>query len=765
MYEQFSRVANIYFIGVVALTLSPVFGGPSAILSLIPIGVILTSTAIKDAVEDTRRSRSDDEVNNAPTTRLAGLWRNVNMPRDSRSWFERRLGLNKPGAVTRGVKRLREREHNTPQLPLHRPASALEDTLGPNAGAAMSVQSHTSIPLPNESSSPLFPPADFQRIQTEPESGARWERTLWKKLGVGDVVLLRDGDQVPADMLLLATADSDGLCFVETKNLDGETNLKPRRAVRATHALSHEDDFARLQALFDTDPPHQNLYVQNGRFLHGPGGREVEATSINEFILRGCTLRNTAWIVGMVVFTGSDSKIVLNGGATPTKRSRIEKETYFNVVMSFIVLVVMCLFTAIASGFVLGRKDNSQHFFYEDDARESDSTTLTAILNFGSALIVFQNMVPIGLYISLEIVRTMQAYLIGQDLEMWYEPLKTACEPKTWNISDDLGQIEYIFSDKTGTLTQNIMEFQRCSVNGVPYGDGVTEAERGAAKRRAEEGAEQLSDWDPEQLEAARRKTIDVMQAGWTNRYLREDKLTLVAPRLAQELSDSSHPQRPHLIAFWRAIALCHAVLVERIEGSADDNSTLHGHGDDNSQILLEYKSESPDEVALVAAARDVGFPVLARTSKAIDIEILGRPERHIPLRALEFTSARKRMSVITRSPDGRIVLTCKGADSVVYARLAADHPVELRAATQRDMETFATGGLRTLCVAQRVLSEQEYTIWAAKYDAANNYSGSAEDRERLIEEASDDIERDLYVLGATALEDKLQEGVPEVRC
>ncbi|KAH7108194.1 phospholipid-translocating P-type ATPase [Auriculariales sp. MPI-PUGE-AT-0066] len=759
LFEQFSRVANIYFVAVVGLTISPVFGGPSAILSIIPIGVILTSTAIKDAIEDARRSRSDDEVNNAPTTQLGGLWRNVNQPRDSRTWLERTFGLNKPGGVTRGVKKLRQRERDMPPLPLHRPGSALEETLGPRATVDASVQSHASLPLPNESSSPLFPTAQFARVSTEPESGAQWQRILWKKLGVGDIVLLREGDQVPADLLILATSDSDGLCFVETKNLDGETNLKPRRAVRATHQLSHEDDFARIQALFDTDAPHQNLYVQNGRFMHGPGGSEIEATSINEFILRGCTLRNTAWVVGLVAFTGSDTKIVLNGGDTPTKRSRIENETHFNVVMSFIILVGMCLFTAIASGATLSRDTNSQHYFYEDEALESSNKVVTSILTFGSALIVFQNMVPIGLYISLEIVRIIQAYLIGQDLDMWYEPLKTACVPKTLNISDDLGQIEYIFSDKTGTLTQNVMEFQRCSVNGVPYGDGVTEAERGAAKRRAEEGFERPTDYDPEQLEAARRKMIDVMKLGWSNRYLREDKLTMVAPRLAQELADPNHPQRQHIIAFFRAIALCHAVLVERVE-TEGDNESLSGHAD--GPIALEYKSESPDEVALVAAARDAGFPVIARTSKAIDIEILGRPERHVPLRALEFSSARKRMSVIARAPDGRIVLTCKGADSVVYARLAADHPPQLRADTQRDMELFATGGLRTLCVAHRVLSEEQFNTWAAKYDAAVNSTATAEQREQLIEAASDEIERDLYILGATALEDKLQEGVPE---
>src|SRR4051794_16927352 len=101
-----------------------------------------------------------------------------------------------------------------------------------------------------------------------------------------------------------------------------------------------------------------------------------------------------------------------------------------------------------------------------------------------SCLIAFQNIVPISLYISIEIVKTIQAYFISQDINMYSSIYDTPCVPKTWNISDDLGQIEYIFSDKTGTLTQNIMEFQKCSVAGTAYGEGITEAQRGAATRQ-----------------------------------------------------------------------------------------------------------------------------------------------------------------------------------------------------------------------------------------------------------------------------------------
>ena len=328
---------------------------------------------------------------------------------------------------------------------------------------------------------------------------------------------------------------------------------------------------------------------------------------------------------------------------------------------------------------------------------------------------------------------------------MFYAPFDTACVPKTWNISDDLGQIEYIFSDKTGTLTQNVMEFQKCSINGVAYGEGVTEAQRGAAKRKGEKGGLDPEE-ESEKLAMIKEDMLQKMTRTYSNRWMQPDRLTLISPKLVDDIADTSAQQRGHIIAFFRALAICHSVLSDR-----PDPQMKPYH--------LDYKAESPDEAALVAAARDVGFPFVARTNGVIDIECLGQSERYTQLKLLEFNSTRKRMSVIVRQPDGRIVLYTKGADSVIYARLAPDCDPQLKAKTTKDMEDFANGGLRTLCIAYRYLQEEEYNTFSAVYDAA---ASAVTDREEEIEKANDTIEHSLYILGATALEDKLQEGVPD---
>lgn len=329
---------------------------------------------------------------------------------------------------------------------------------------------------------------------------------------------------------------------------------------------------------------------------------------------------------------------------------------------------------------------------------------------------------------------------------MYYEPLDHPCVPKTWGIVDDLGQIEYVFSDKTGTLTQNVMEFKKCSINGISYGEGITEAMIGAMKREGKD----TSGADPEvqqaKLAVLKDEMVAKMNQTYKNRYLRTEQLTLISPQLSDAIASRTDvDQRRNIVNFFRALALCHTALADRTSSG--------------NPFTIEYKAQSPDEAALVSAARDVGAVFLNKNNTVIDIEMMGQPERFTPLKVLEFNSTRKRMSIIARDPEGKLLLICKGADSVIYQRLRPDHPEELKRTTQRDLEDFANAGLRTLCIAYRYLQEGEYLEWSKIHDEAAN---SLTDRDDNVDEACEKIEHTLTLMGATALEDKLQVGVPE---
>jgi phospholipid-translocating ATPase len=353
-------------------------------------------------------------------------------------------------------------------------------------------------------------------------------------------------------------------------------------------------------------------------------------------------------------------------------------------------------------------------------------------------------MVPISLYISLEIIKTCQAFFIYSDTEMYYDKIDYPCTPKSWNISDDLGQIEYIFSDKTGTLTQNVMEFKKATVNGVPYGEAYTEAQAGMQKRQGidvdKEGAR-----IQEEIAQARAKMLVDLRAISNNPYLHDEDLTFIAPDFVTDLAGASGlEQQEANEQFMLALALCHTVISETVPGDPP---------------RIEFKAQSPDEAALVATARDLGFTVLGRSSDGIRLNVLGEERTYTVLNTLEFNSTRKRMSAIIRMPDNRIILFCKGADSIIYSRLAPGEQPELRRATAEHLEMFAREGLRTLCIAQRELGEAEYQKWNHEHELA---AAAIQDREDKLEAVSDAIERDLTLLGGTAIEDRLQEGVPD---
>ena len=768
----------------------PIFGGENPELNSVPLIFIVVVTGIKDAIEDYRRTILDIELNNANVHRLHH-WTNVNVADDQVSVWRRFKKANTRffGSILRAVKSLwskkareeRERikeaklgqeEEPRPSVETQRTKRNVRDSLASpfaNRESFMSaaediqmtpVQSpstpHIRIELPDASDEQRA--IALQNIEGDvinyehPVHGARFKKDTWKNLNVGDFVRLYSDDELPADVIILSTSDPDGACYVETKNLDGETNLKVRQALRCGRNLRHARDCERAEFKIESEAPQANLYKYNGAIkwqqrVPDIGGTEpeqmTEPITIDNMLLRGCNLRNTEWVLGVVVFTGHDTKIMQNAGITPTKRARIAREMNFNVICNFGILFIMCLISAIANGVAWAQTDASLHFF--DWELLGSSPAVTGFITFWAGLIVYQNLIPISLIITVEIVRTLQAIFIYSDVEMYYEPTDQPCIPKSWNISDDVGQIEYIFSDKTGTLTQNVMEFKKATINGQPYGEAYTEAQAGMQKRAGIDVAKEGEKIRAEIAEAKAQALRSLRNLN-NNPYLHDEDMTFIAPDFVADLAGDSGPeQKTANETFMLALALCHTVIPER---SLDDPPKM------------KFKAQSPDEEALVSTARDMGFVVLSNsTNDGINLNVLGEDRHYQVLNTIEFNSTRKRMSSIVRMPNGKIILFCKGADSVIYARLKKGEQKELRKATAEHLELFAREGLRTLCIAQKEIPEDEYWVWKKEHDAA---AAAIEDREEKLEGVAELIEQDLYLIGGTAIEDRLQDAVPD---
>ena len=659
------------------------------------------------------------------------------------------------------------------------------DMSNPGQGGDDDAIQMTPVPSPNPDARPEWPnsngeqgskflhPAEAARdpsaspspVATPPKKGgsvldtakqtpdeARFKRDYWKSIQVGDFIRLYNGDPVPADVVVLSTSDLDGACFAETKNLDGETNLKVRQALNCGRQVRHARDCEKAEFVIESEAPTANLYSYNGsirwdqrdpEFPDAPRKEMVEPITINNMLLRGCSLRNTEWVLGVVVFTGSESKIMLNSGITPTKRPQLAKDLNFNVIYNFTILFLMCFVMGIINGNAWASSDKSLNYF--DYSPPGDTAPpVTGIVTFFVAVVLFQNLVPIPLYISLEIVRSIQALFIHYDVFMYYDKLDLACVPKSWNISDDVGQIEYIFSDKTGTLTQNVMEFKKCTINGVPYGEAFTEAQAGMTSREGGD-AEAETARAQERVAADTVKMLGMLRGMHDNPYLRDENLTFVSSKFVSDLDGASgEKQKAAAEHFMVALAVCHTVITEQTPG-------------DPPQI--EFKAQSPDEAALVSAARDCGFTVIGRSGDDLVINVMGEERTYTVLNLLEFNSSRKRMSAIVRMPDGSIRLFCKGADSIIYSRLAPGKQQELRRKTGDQLEIFAREGLRTLCVADRVIDEEEYQTWSREHDIA---AAALTERDEKLEHVASAIEQDLMLIGGTAIEDRLQDSVPD---
>ena len=416
----------------------------------------------------------------------------------------------------------------------------------------------------------------------------------------------------------------------------------------------------------------------------------------------------------------------MNSSAAPSKRSTIEKGMDKIVISMLGLLCLMGTITGIICGSWI-KNVSPKHWYMDtsdtDMVFDPKNAPKVGVVAFLTSYVLYGYLIPISLYVSLEFVKVCQAMVfLNSDRQMYHKETDTPMRARTSNLNEELGMVHTVLSDKTGTLTCNSMEFFKCSIAGVSYGEGVTEIERSIAKRQ---GRPILT------------KPTKPIEPGFNfkDARLEGDKWR-------------SLPDAEHIRDFFRILGVCHTVIPE---GEA-------------TRETICYQAESPDESAFVVAAKRFGFFFKSRTTSGMELEEPSFPSsgemstvHYELLNVLEFNSTRKRMSVIVRTPEDKIMLYCKGADSVIYDRLSHGNQ-KYTDVTQQHMDEYAKCGLRTLCLSVREISQSEYDAWNVTYTEA---AQSLEKRDEKLQAAAEIIEKDLFLVGATAIEDKLQDGVP----
>ena len=507
---------------------------------------------------------------------------------------------------------------------------------------------------------------------------------------VGDIIQLEKNERVPADMIFLHTTDKAKTIFLRTDQLDGETDWKLRKPIATTQELSDVKKLVNDDYYLIVDPPTKHIYSFKGVFVMQIGSNALNVKK------EGLSLEQTLWAntviassnaTGIVIYTGRETRAQKNNSEPQPKFGSIDME--INAISkALFVFMFLCSVAIVAmSGF--------------------PGTFEVNLINIFRFLLLLSSIIPISLRVNLDFAKIVYSYKINND-----ENIKGTIARNS-QIPEELGRIQYLFSDKTGTLTQNEMIFKQICFESGTFNEDALDELTSIVQDECKKSIGPLKDVEDKIVNSS---TVEQGQ----KRRFRRNRNNVIRDTIT-------------------ALGLCHNVTPTEEDG------------------VKGYQASSPDEVALVKFAERINI-VLSKRSQT-QIQIIngdGKEENYEILANFPFSSDTKRMGILLKNVEtNRIVFYLKGAEVVMEKKVQENS----RAFLLETCENLATSGLRTLVISQRYIPYPEYESWRKKYENAKT---EMEDRDNKIRKVVEELEEGMEFLCVTGVEDKLQVDVTD---
>ncbi|XP_056335587.1 probable phospholipid-transporting ATPase IIB isoform X1 [Danio aesculapii] len=517
---------------------------------------------------------------------------------------------------------------------------------------------------------------------------------------VGDLIIVEKNQRIPADMIFLRTSEKTGSCFIRTDQLDGETDWKLRIGVACTQRLPALGDLFSISAYVYAQKPQLDIHSFEGNFTREDCDPPIHESLSIENTLWASTVVASGTVIGVVIYTGKEMRSVMNTSQSKNKVGLLDLELNRLTKALFLAQVVLSVVMVALQGFIGPWFRNLFRF-----------------------VVLFSYIIPISLRVNLDMGKSAYGWMIMKDENIPGTVVRTS------TIPEELGRLVYLLTDKTGTLTQNEMVFKRLHLGTVSYGtDTMDEIQSHIIQSYAQVSSAQSN--------------------GSSASSTPSRKPQPPAPKVRKSVSSRIHEAV-------KAIALCHnvtPVYESRVNGAnAEPESTEadQDFSDDNRT----YQASSPDEVALVRWTESVGLTLVNRDLTSLQLKTpAGQILTYYILQIFPFTSESKRMGIIVREEaTGDITFYMKGAD-VAMASI-----VQYNDWLEEECGNMAREGLRTLVVAKKSLTEEQYQDFENRYNQAKL---SIHDRTLKVAAVVESLEREMELLCLTGVEDQLQADV-----